>query len=613
MPKKTEKHKKHPREKEEIPEPENERLIEEGLTAIYGDEDMDFTKMDHKKRGLTTVLLSIVILLGLIAGVGWTTFIVYNQYFRAAQSEQFSVTIESQDALVSGEETEIVIHYSNLTRTPIAFLELDIRLPQTFETTSFSSEPDNRENLIWNIGNLGGNETGTIRIQGVWYAEVPSSLPVQVLANYRPGNFNADFQTIRTKYIDTQESKLSVEFSGPKEAIAGEEVDYVITVKNDADISIHDSVIDLTLPEGFFLRESDPELTAGESPLWIIDALEPEEEREITFTGTFTSETEGFQYFTTEAFIIRDDARLVQVSEEGFTDVLGSDLRVQLIANGGVSHIYPEAGDILRISLSYENTGDSMITNGSILLQFVGDGAIPINWSDAKMDGGVITSDGILWNTTQFGVLEPGREITRHLTFPINKTIGVGQAHSFNVTAVSEIGNTEARSSTVNVSLNSSAKLTAHARYYNEQGAPIGTGPHPPKVGEETSYRIAWNIENDLHDLKDVVVSATLPPHVTWVGNEIAQSGVVTYDEGPKVIRWTIQSLANDLDSVTATFHVRVTPEEDDIGTFLRLMSGSLLTATDAETGETVEATIEGVTTDLEEDEYVSGNSVVIE
>ncbi|MCH8049398.1 hypothetical protein IH979_01670, partial [Patescibacteria group bacterium] len=70
----------HKKEKKEL-EGKEEELIEEGLEAIYGKDKVDFTKLDRARTRLTSVLLTIVITLFVIAATAWIGFFVYTKYF----------------------------------------------------------------------------------------------------------------------------------------------------------------------------------------------------------------------------------------------------------------------------------------------------------------------------------------------------------------------------------------------------------------------------------------------------------------------------------------------------------------------------------------------------
>jgi len=58
---------------------------------------------------------------------------------------------------------------------------------------------------------------------------------------------------------------------------------------------------------------------------------------------------------------------------------------------------------------------------------------------------------------------------------------------------------------------NSEANFVSEVRYFTPEGAPLGTGPLPPKVDKRTVYRVFWKLDNSLHQLDEIKVEAILP------------------------------------------------------------------------------------------------------
>lgn len=591
---------------------QDEELIEEGLNAIYGEQKVDFTKIDRARNRLTSILLTIVITLFVIAATAWTGFFVYNKYFAPQEEEHFELSIEADTELISGEETSINIRYQNPTNVPIASLSLDIRVPQTFVINSMTPLPANEEELVWEIGSLAPGSDGVITLEGVWIAEAPSSTPIQVFADFRPANFNADFQDIETLYVNTLSSTLTSEFEGPEEAQAGESQEYTLTIKNEGKTAYEDLRVDVELPDGFFLESSEPEVEAGLGTTWMIDFIDIEEETDITFSGTFAADVEGFQYFDAEISIEPNAQRLKQVTSQAFTDVVGTNFDLQLVANGSTEDIAIDLGDQLRITLAYEHSGEEPLEDLELLLDFQSDQPMPIIWDDASLDGGSITSEGIVWSSEVLTPLEPGVKQILNLSFPIETSIS-GQADLFSVSSVATLGDRDVRSTPVNIALNTEAAFATEIRYFTEEGAPLGNGPIPPTVGETTTYRIFWKINNSLHNLEDVSVSAVLPPHVVWQDQASTDLGSMRYDPLSSTVTWTITNLPTTIDEVNADFAISITPDDADIGTFVKLISGSSLSATDSVTDVTISKATDSLTTDLTNDEFAADKGAVVE
>ncbi|MCH8049274.1 hypothetical protein IH979_01010, partial [Patescibacteria group bacterium] len=524
--------------------------------------------------------------------------------------EQFSISLEVDEQLVSGAEATVKIHYSNPTAVPIASLSIDARIPVTFKIFSMTPLPANTEDLIWEIGTLNPGSDGTIVLEGVWIAEVPSSTPIQVFANFRPANFNADFQDIETVHVTTLDSTLVPTFEGPEEAQSGETLTYLVKIENQGERAFENVEFALTIPDGFFLDSSYPEIPAGLSPTWTLETIESGEIVEISFEGSFAADTEGFQYFDV-ATGIRDDERfLTQATTQGFTDVIGTNFELQLVANGSIEDIAVALNDQLRMTIAYENTGEADLEDVSLLLDFQSELPMPILWNEAELDGGTLTQEGVRWTIDN---LPPNDKQILNLVLPIDSAVGTGQTDTFSAVASATVGEMVIRSSPIQIFINTEAKFSAEIRYFTQEGAPLGNGPLPPKVEEKTTYRAIWKIENTLHDLEDVRVSAVLPPHVSWEDRVQTDLGTVRYDESSRTITWEITTLPTTITSIDANFAISITPDSGDVGTFVKLISGSTFSAKDSKTEVSIQRTTDSLTADLQNDEFAAGKGTVVE
>lgn len=601
------------RHKHVVTAPEEDDIVEAGLQAIYGDDRADLHVVERDGSRLTRLLMRLVLFLAITAILAFGGLFVYSNYFAGSTSNKsLAINIEAPQEVKSGEPVRLVVHYSNPARIPLASLELDVNLPPAFELTTSQPEPTNADDLLWTIGSLGPHSDGQIVLEGVWLSSVPTTTNVQALAAYRPANFNSNFSDIATATITTLSSVLSLEMTGPETGTPGGELTYTGKVKNNGTQALEATNFILTMPEGFILSSSTPALSPGADAEWELGALNPQEEMEIIWKGSFAADVSDVQQFSGMVSVPEGDRDLTQVSGQWFTDVAGSDLQTTLVVNGNTDKATTELGGTLRLSVRLENAGDKDITGASLLLDFKPDNGIPMVWNSASLAGGKLTSAGVSFDATTIGTIKPGEKKTYNLSFPIKDVLAATDIDEWNVTAFVTVGDKKVQTPPFPISMKASADLSAKARFYSDSGAPIGTGPLPPKVGEATTYRVFWKIDKAVHELEDVTVSATLPPDVTWDDKALASIGNIQFDATTQTVRWQVSSLpANE--EATAEFSVKLIPGEEDGGTFVKLLSGSVLSATDADTDALVEAEAESFTTEIPEDTFAAGKGTVID
>lgn len=597
----------HEKSEEEITQDD----LEEGLAVIYGEERDDLHTMTRGGSRLTRWLVRAVIALAIITPLAFLGYFIYIRYIAVENDlEPLVMGFDVASELKSGEEATIVLNYGNGTTVPIASLSIDVNLPSTFQVTSMSPEPTNAEDLVWDLGTIPTYTDSQITVTGVWIAEAPSTTTLQAIAQYRPSNFNSLFSDIATTDVTTLGSALTVEMTGPTTASPGQALSYTAIVKNTGTQTLKDAQLALEMPEGFFISDSDPEIAAGEPAEWIFAELPPAFEQAVTFTGSFASDVSGAKTLDAVLGMLDDKRVLLQSTSTASIDVTGSSLQLDLVANGNTGNVTADPGSLLRLSLRVQNTGEAALSGVSALVDFLADERLPLEWSEGDWDGGRLTSAGVVFDAATIGDLAPGGRKLFNISVPVKDDVD-GYASEFTVVLGATQGSVTVKATPVIVDLNSDATLSAVGRYYDESGAPLGSGPLPPEVQETTSYRILWTIANGLHSLEDVTVSATLPEDVHWDSFSTADLGTIAFDEGTRVVRWTIASLPDDVQQIEANFSISITPEPTDAGAYMDLLRTTAMRATDAETGASLERSAEEITTEIPQDTYAEGEGRV--
>lgn len=590
-----------------------QHAIAEGLAAIYGEERGDLSKLERGGSRLTRMLVRVVALLTVLALASFGGFFAYTKYFSASGTPPLTLSVDALAEVTSGTAQRVVVRYGNAGRVPLASLTIDLNVPPAFHVTTMTPEPTDGEEYLWTIGTLPEKSDGEIVLEGTWFAEAPSTTTVQALATYRPANFNADFDQAATASVTTTGSALALVLTGPERVTSGEEATYTATLENTGGEAFPGVGFAVTLPDGFLLTSSTPALPAGAGPEWIIGDIAPQAVYTVTIRGTFSADVTDVQQLAATLFTRNDVTELTQAEATVFTDVVGNGLSLQLVANGSTDDVALDPGEPLRVTIGYTNTSEAVLANVALLVDFQSPDRIPIDWQAATLDGGKLTAEGIAFGATVVGALPANEKATRNLIFPVQDEVTASDAQSWDVVLHATVGGVSVQSQPLTIHLNSDAEFTAQARYYSEGGAPLGDGPLPPTVGEETTYQLSWTISNSLHSLEDVRVSATLPPGVVWTNSADASTGGVAYDEGTRTVTWTITDIPADAGEATVTMDVAITPEESDIGRFVKLLSASAFRATDTVTGATLQQTGDVLTTECEGDTLVEGKGTVEE
>lgn len=588
--------------------------IEKGLQAIYKGSRADLSVVTKGGGGLTRLLTKVIFaLLFLCVGLGsaWAVWIWWGN--ADASGEAVEIVVSAPTSVKSGEEVIIEIGYKNPRSIALAQLALDVNFPQGFHPTVYLPAPTNEEQLIWNVGTLGQYSDGKIVVTGRWYGNIPEDERIQVVTTYRPANFNADFSTITTAEIAVHESVLAVTLSGPEKATAGEQGTYTATFTNSG-LFAEEGEGEFILPEGFVPLSWTPELPAGGGTVWSLGSLEPGATFTQTVTGSFASEVNDLQEIRVLGFLKTQEGEMYeQGGASWFTDVQGGALSVVLAGNGATSRVSVTPGDQVRISVQLANISEAEVSDAQILLDFQPEKGIPLVWNEANVGKAKITAQGVILASTDVGILKRAERKTYSFIFPLKDEITSGNVAEFTVTAFVTSGGVTVQSLPLTISLNANVSLSANARYYDENGALIGSGAFPPRATEETTFVLSWSFTRGLHAINNATITATLPQNVRFQAARARSTGSLAYNESTRVLTWSIANIPDDITSGTAEFEVVYTPSNADVGSYGKLLSGSSLRGEDAETGAIVTSQAGEVTTEMPSDTIANGKGIVLD
>lgn len=603
------------------------RDVRKDLRAIYAREDGSIPDMSkfsgRKKSGLRRFLVRGIFLLLVLSAVAWSGFFFFgNGIFQ--KQDHLSIKIDGPTEVKAGELVSYAIRYENTGDVPMAALELSASLPPDFHL--ISSTPEAHDKNVWKLGSLTPKSDGKIILNGTFVAEVPSKEKIQVVFTYKPANFNSSFESIQFLNVEVTDSILQMTLNGPNQTLPGDQVTYVITVNSaQPDGAGSGSVgkepaqnirVIPTLPQNFTVSGTDPAFENGKNE-WNLASLDPNQPKTFTLKGSYTASASGDQTMGAHVGFVSDDVYLKQKDASVVTVMQGGSVAFHLIVNGSSTDQTVDPGKSLHGSIDYTNQAKETAQDISFVLALDGTGTLPIDWAHAELKSGKRVGNLIVWDKSTLeklirlkpndaGILDftlpllTGSKLADHFTMTLTAKIG----------SLGESGGARTLSATpILISINAQVGFRTEARYFTVEGLPIGSGPLPPTVGKQTTYRVYLNITNSLHDLADVKVTTTIPTNVMWTNKSLTDIGTITYKND--VITWTIPKLPKSITQAGAWFDVWIKPTDTDVGTAMPLTSPTTFTAKDTDTSQTITKTSDALTTNLVTDEFASGKGTV--
>jgi hypothetical protein len=627
------------KDKPDAEEKRREAEVSRGLEAIYltNGKKQDFNKFSHTKRSKALRIFSgFVGCCALASGLAWAGLFFFGAP-GPAEASGVIVAIDGSEAIGLGREESFTIRWSNPSMQPEQEVELRFSMPGEMLVSSLVPPPDDAEHFVWRLGMLQPGAKGEIKLKGVFLGTLGSKSALQAVATSRGSNGGRPREALVTKPLIYNETVLAGLFHVPTKVVAGDPVTIRYDVANRGSQGLRGLKVRLKIPEGFVPSATSTgfqrlgSTLEWEAPLGDLPAGTT---TTLRMAGIFAAQSSGDVKTEARIGAGRPDRSFLPllVGESTFT-VLAGDLGLKLVANGSDQDRTMAPGDPLRITIQYKNLSPEKLSAVKLVLGFesLADGKSAtgtswLAWRDLEDEGrGVSTTktriQTIRYDQTTspvFAQLLPQEEGTIDIEIPTLFASSSTKDAAIRLTlegSMATVGNDRStrliRTAPLTFRYRSDAQLEAEARYFTEEGAPIGVGPLPPVAGKTTSYRLFWTLKKALHPLENVQVSAVLPASVVWGATSSTEAGVLSYDEKTRAVTWSLNLMPEEVDEVQSSFEVQLTPTEFDAGRFAQLLGESKLTANDPTVSEAVIRSLPPITTDLENDDGARNKGVV--
>jgi len=590
--------------------------IQRQLADVYTDGDgqvPDLTRLDRLQRPLgQTILSAIVIAVVVLFGIALAGFFVFQKINgEDFTNERITLNIEPPISIVSGQNATYTVTMINREKVDLYNLKLQLDYPDSFQFASADPAPSADRDDTWDISVIKPGETKKIILAGSLIAPINSVQSMKGSLSFKPANLNANFKQEKTVDIIVNSSIIALNIQGPDSLIAGQNATYTVAYKNTSDQPVKELEIDLDYPSGFGIASTTPLTKEGTTDIWSIAELASSTEGVITIVGKYDNLVEGGNHeFKAKASLPYGNERYLQSEAALVTNIVKDQVSLQLVVNGSGEDKAIGFGDLLVYSLAFKNTTQDELKNVTIVAHLDSDILDRDTIQGDKI--GKIEGSTITWTGTELPALlslAPGQTgtITWQVRVKDSQSVIAGAVNRLNVESYGEAlvnqggAVTKSVSKRITHNLSSDIKLNAQIRYYDADSTPLGSGPITPKPDQTSTYNVRLGLANNLHDVQDVKVTATLAKGVTWANNEHHSAGNITYTPGINKVSWVIGRLPKTASDTGADFSINIKPTLDDAGRVLLLISDITLSAVDVETGAAIDQSIKGLTTAFED------------
>ncbi|TAL20065.1 hypothetical protein EPN90_01840 [Patescibacteria group bacterium] len=602
--------------------------LEREVQELYSEPDGSIPDLSRLERGgghrVRNVLLTLTFVFGLLAAAAWAGFFVFKPYEKFSPRD-LVFAVEVPEKVKSGEEITAKIRYSAPAKVALGKLGVSLKLPKEFALAESSPAPT--EGLNWVLGALAPGDRGEIELKGTVRGAPETLLTIQAFATYVPANFNSEFQNVASAAFVISGSTLSLTATSTERALPGEPVSATFIYRNDGVQALAAAAFRATLPASFVAATSTPPSSEG-AGFWQLGKLEPGALGQITLHGTFSSEAKGLLAFGGELGFKENGVFVPQAATTTPVTVTGGDLVLNTIVNGATEGTAVNFGERVHATVAYANKSEAMLEDIVLTMNLLG---VPVQEGKLVFERSTLVDSAkgefatttLRWSKKEIpklAKLAPGEEGTFDVSFRLVAApyLPAVKDYSLDLWVAGVVGkvngapkNRRVQSAKFHFPFLSDTKLVAQSRYYNDDEIAVGTGPLPPKVGQETTYRIFWTVENSLHELANLSLKAALPENVRFTGKSDISAGTLGYIEGTRTISWSLNKLPVGAPKVTIDFEVGLTPSAAALGNILPLTGDASFDAEDTVVGGHLIKTAESVDTSLTGDPLGRGKGVV--
>lgn len=610
-----------------------EEEIKNSLARIYQDdqgEKLDIKTLTVKRaRGFLFNLTTFVIVMFVLGGAVYAAY-NYVIFKINATKQPIGISFEADREVMAGEEFYYTLNYKNEDKVAINNIEIKVQYPDNF--IFLESDPAaTRNNNIWSIASLAPQRSDLIKIKGKLVGPAGASDIILADMTYKPANFSSEFKKSATFETKINDLGLNFFFINSSSALVNEDNEIIVKFKVKDQNYLDNFRVTLERPDEVMIINQAATSTASTAiiPLiksegggWLISNLgQNENELKIKFKVKEKKQPSvnlKIKFELPVAVKDRPTKYYLFYEKDLPYEIIKSDLNINLIINGSPVEQGVNFGQILNYAINYANKGEILMNDVIIMAVLESDF---LDWSSlADKQSGQVSGNTISWSQLEIpelaeinsgaeGVIDFSLKLKAPAVVDLSKAYEVRSYVKYSVLGKNASGDNQSNS-IVN-KINSDLNLVEQLRYFSDDNLAVGFGPLPPRVGETTSLKVYWTINNNLHELSDLRISFNLPANISWGGKNRSSSGEISYSSESNQVVWRIGRLPVTVYKADAEFNLNLTPAPADRNTIKIILPGTKLEAVDNVTGMPINKTLPAKTSKLADDNMASGDGVV--
>ena len=535
-------------------------------------------------------------------------------------SNNLDIKITAPSSISSGEELVMGISVVNSNRTDLEQVAFFVDYPEGAMSVE-ENKPLSRDKIDLGTITSGGSKDYTVRAVLSGEKEAIKSFNFRI--EYKVKGSNAVFIKEKTYDVIISSSPIILDVSYPKEVNSGQEVTLSIDIVSNSNVVMKDSLIKIEYPYGFTYKDSNIKPILNNS-VWNIGDLKNGDKKTLVVTGTLVGQNLEDRSFKISAGT-QKPGEIANFDTALATNITTIGIRKSSFDLSVVADSVASMERSIPVTIDWQNILPDKILNTRIVATISGN---MFDQSTVRVSNGGFyrsTDNTIIWDknsTDSLTSISPGS--SGNVSFSISslpysvQTRSIKNPHmDIKVETTGDRSGAEAGviSSVENITIKFPSLFAFSAKSFRNVGPFSNTGPIPPKVDKETTYTITWALTNTSNDLKDAVVTATLPAGVEYKSEVSPQGEKISFNPETRVLTWNAGNLSTGVGFTYSPkevfFKVGVIPSITQVNLILSLLSGLNAVATDTYTETQLTSQVQLVTTEYSDPSYKNGDSTV--
>jgi len=580
-----------------------------------GEKDKPFFLTVKQKRWMTFGVVVFLVMLGAIGGG------IYWRWLNSFDKNEIALDIFGAERIVSGEEVNYVVRIKNNTKTALQNAKLEFLFPSDsiFSDGGGTSRQGDFNLAAKSIGNIAAGqelqETFKIRVLGDKDAQQKFSAKF----SYKPSNSSLEFLNEKDFLSTIISVPLVLGFNLPEKIVSEQTLNFSLKYVNTSDATFNNSRLKIEYPAGFIFDSALPS-PSEENNVWDLSEIGSGQEGTIIIKGTISGNEGENKVFKAQIGMMQGEEFVAFAQTLNSPQVSVSPLAIeQEITDPADSQV--GLGQMVGYKLKYRNTTDVAI--GPVVITLKIDSRA-VDFSSLNVIKGFFSSseNTIIWNSSSLPGLEnlaagAAGELIFSLRTKEKLVIVNSSDKNFTITTSAQIDSPNVPLALTGTSLTGKNQLTLKVNsrlvlgmkgFYNDRLLP-NSGPLPPRVGQETTYTIYWQLLNISNDLKDVTVEAYLLPYMRWKGKFYLNNEDIKYDEATGKITWKISRLAAGtgllLPVKQVAFQIGFVPSLSQVGNLAVIVKEVKASGNDSFTENNISVSVPELKSDMPDDSAV--------